>query len=138
MIPKFKLYPAPRFTNQHFNVFIHKTQKKLIDTHPRKHKCMAFFAWSNENENFNLGELHFCLDMLTYGIITHELYHAVTYWSRVTGSMPEEDWQGDDDSWGKSTNEERCAEVIGSLMAQFVVEAKRTRVKGWRDETIYV
>lgn len=77
--------------------------------------------------NVCAGSLHFHMEDLGLGIITHELFHAVTVWARQQGCSPE--LESEDENKARvlylPTKEEICAEVIGGLMAQILVHCAK-------------
>lgn len=133
---KFRLFIAPRTSPQYIDVVIHPTYDKLQKARKDKDRlCEAFYAPDNTKELITFinkaehrhgvpcfGTLHFYPRSLTVGIVTHELFHAVTCWARNMGCVPgwdEKTEVRDSLEHGKPDHEEVCAEVMGSLAAQF-------------------
>jgi hypothetical protein len=135
----FDLYFAPRQYPDHVTLMVHRTQKDML-THRSDRKSSpreAFFKPTDIEETIKFGpngseertvnncygELHFYPGSLTVGIIAHELYHVVCNWAWEHSCQP----KGNEGSrWSNGilylpSNEERCAELMGCLMAQTMV-----------------
>lgn len=135
--PAFKIHVSPKTSPQYFDVYIHPTRRGLREAYGGwSGDVMAFCKPRFSPENA-LGELHFRRDTLSHGVIAHELFHALLIWARVTGGVPPVEEEGNaQGEWDESTNEERCAEIIGFMVAQFAHKLKRLRIKTVK-ETIY-
>lgn len=133
---QFRIYASPRTSPQYFDVMIHDNRKKMIKWRSENHStCEAFMAPDNGTwithitpgddgfessyGNPRLGAIHFHPGSLTMGIIVHELYHATEWYSHIVGAIHKDK---------QNRNEEIRAEVIGSLMAQFMVELNARKV----------
>lgn len=136
---QFNLFFAARHYPDYVTMMVHKTQADMM-THRRDRKsstCEAFFKPTDFEETLKIGkdgseqrvvnncygEIHFFPKSLTMGIIAHELYHVVTNWAWEHSCIP----TGNEGTHQRHptlylpSNEERCAELMGSLMAQAVV-----------------
>lgn len=140
---QFEIYLARRSSPFYVLVVVHHSYKDL-----QKHRmlkkggCEAFFRATTLEEtltvakdgsetrkiNHCFGEVHFYPGSLSFGIIAHEMYHAVTCWAWEHGHLP----TGNEKEGKKSTvfdiptNEELCAEMIGELVGQTMVGLMRT------------
>lgn len=136
-VRKFRIYISPRTSPQYLDVLIHPTYKALQRYRETKNggceacfrpdNCDRIATFVNHHEhnhgNPRIGTLNFYPRSLTVGIVTHELFHAVTCWAKNMGCVPGWDHEPAKNSLtkGKQDNEEVCAEVIGNLAAQFFV-----------------
>lgn len=136
---QFNIFFATRHYPDFVTIKVHETQKEMMTNRSdrKSSTCEAFFRPTNLSETLNInpdgseqrivnncyGEVHFYLGSLTLGIIAHELYHVVTNWAWEHSCIPK---GNEGDRWENGiiyvpSNEERCAELIGALMAQTVV-----------------
>lgn len=142
---KFEIYLCRRSSPEYLMVFVHQDYKSLQRYRQSASKkdggCEAFFRAADFTEvlkvckcgetrtvNNCFGEVHFYPGSLTFGIIAHEMYHAVTSWGWEHGCLP----TGNEKEGRKSTvfdiptNEELCAELMGELVGQTMVGLMRT------------
>jgi hypothetical protein len=137
--PAFKIHVSPKTSPQYFEVYIHATQKSLRIAYGGKIGDLAVMGFCRPrlSPESVLGEIHFDRYALSFGVIAHELFHALLIWARATGGLPPQEPEGDYAGiWDESTNEERCAEILGLMVAQFTRKLKRLRIKTVC-ETIY-
>lgn len=117
-------------------VYVHETYKHLQSHRKGEKGVEAFFRPTEVTEVLKLskdgevrtvnrcfGEVHFYPGSLSFGIIAHEMYHAVTSWAWEHGCLP----KGNENEGKKSTvfeiptDEELCAELIGELVGQTMI-----------------
>jgi hypothetical protein len=135
----FSIRFMPEYSPMHLKVCVHETRAKLWANRSNPEEsggCEAFFRPINIEEviqiskdgnetrtvNTCFGEMHFYPGSLTFGIITHEIFHAVIAWAWENGFLP----KGNEASYEKDgpfvrkTNEEMCAELMTVLVGQFM------------------
>lgn len=146
---EFNLYFAPRHYPDYVTLMVHKNQADMM-THRRDRKsstCEAFFKPTDLEETLKVnpdgsearivnncyGEIHFFYASLGLGIIAHELYHVVTNWAWEHSCIPTGNEQPESSNGiiYLPCNEERCAELMGSLMAQSIVGLAKHATKAF-------
>jgi hypothetical protein len=144
----FDLYVSPRHSPRVVRVMIHRNQRRMLvwrgDSYSGDSTEAFCQACDTRRLRFDdkggsvevvdhvVAVVHFHPGSLSMGVVAHELFHAVIAWARMEACLPCSEVEPADKKavLHLPDHEERCAEVMGGLMAQFVVNLAK-RVPKW-------